>query len=211
MPPLPPVALEVIRLRAGRPGSVPAPTPTPTPAPTPRPGLMSCFSCTATGAPRSSASSLAMASRPTPAALRRAASTSPGGLPGTGRRASGATALGSGVALGLGCATSGLAVVGVAGASGAALTGGGSGSRSSTSLARRGGSSTSTVRSSTGRGIHNSTRQIRPLVTRTRRRIRLKRASSAGAMAHGSTEARNEIDAAALTFSPFVSLRTTRR
>ena len=68
----------------GRPASLPAPTPTPTPLPTPGPCLMSWFSCTATGAPRISASSSFIASRPTPAALRRAASISPGGLLGCG-------------------------------------------------------------------------------------------------------------------------------
>ena len=102
MPPEPPVRLEVISARAGRPASLPAPTPGPTPLPTPGPGLMSCFSCTATGAPRNSANWSFIASRPTPAALRRAFSISPGGLFGCGWRASGTRACLIGSCLGAG-------------------------------------------------------------------------------------------------------------
>ena len=89
MPPLPPVAFEVIRLRVGTPASLPAPTPTPVLVPTPGPCLMSVRSCTAIGAPCSSCTSSFIARRPMPATLRRAASISPGGLSGTGTRASG--------------------------------------------------------------------------------------------------------------------------
>ena len=88
MPPLPPVAFEVIIARTGTPASVPAPTPTPTLVPTPGPCLTGA-SCTAIGAPCSSCRSLFIARRPMPATLRRAASISPGGLFGTGTRASG--------------------------------------------------------------------------------------------------------------------------
>jgi len=41
IPPLPVVAFEVIRLRDGSPGPLPAPTPGPEAVPTPAPGLMS--------------------------------------------------------------------------------------------------------------------------------------------------------------------------
>ena len=84
MPPLPPVALEVIIERVGMPRPWPGPTPAPTPVPTPGPCLM-LFSCTAMGAPCISCSSSFIASKPTPAAfLRAASSTSPGGFSGTG-------------------------------------------------------------------------------------------------------------------------------
>src|SRR5215467_1764787 len=89
IPPLAPLALEVIIERDGNPGLFPAPTPGPEPVPTPGPGLISFWNCWATGAPRRSASSFRIASRPTPDALRRAASTfSPGAFAGSGLRAS---------------------------------------------------------------------------------------------------------------------------
>src|SRR4051812_13797903 len=124
MPPEPLVAFDVISARDGRPASLPAPTPTPTPVPTPGPGLTGA-SCTAIGAPCSSARSFDIASKPTPAALRRAASISPGGLFGTGTRASG-----TGTALGTVSLIACLLVVasGLARASGLTTGGGGGGS-----------------------------------------------------------------------------------
>jgi len=62
MPPLPPVALDVISERVGMPRPCPEPTPAPTPVPTPGPCLMLSLSCIARGAPCSSCSSSFIAS-----------------------------------------------------------------------------------------------------------------------------------------------------
>ena len=174
------------------------------------------LSCTATGAPRSSASWSFIASRPTPAALRRAPSISPGGLFGDRpARLGHRRALGSGLASGSGLATSGLvsvlACVSDLACSVLATGLGAGGSRcSSTSLASRGGSSTGAARSSFGRGISSSTMQTIAQSASTLRRMRLKRASSSGEIAHGSTEARNEMAAASSDGRPREALRNSR-
>ena len=88
MPPLPLVAFEVISARTGTPASLPAPTPTPTPVPTPGP----CLTGRVALRPARRAAPAGRPSSPagrSPAALRRAASISPGGLSGSGTRASG--------------------------------------------------------------------------------------------------------------------------
>ena len=176
---------------------------------------MSCLSCTATGAPRSSASWSFIASRPTPAALRRAPSISPGGLFGTGRRASGAVAAfgGSGRAgSGLFRLTSfeSLTISFFTGAGG-----GGGVSRSSSSFASRGGSSCGAARSMIGGGMKSITRHSTTAVASTRFSTRRKRASSAGTFAHGSTGMRNEtivvVATAALMSHPSCEPRTTCR
>ena len=63
-------------------------------------------------------------------------------------------------------------------------------------MASLGGNSTGAARSSCGRGISNSTMQTIALIASTVRRMRLKRASSSGEIAQGSTEVRNEMAAA---------------
>jgi hypothetical protein len=91
----------------------------------------------------------------------------------------------------------GLAAAGCSSAFFSTLAGGGGGgagcSRSSTILASCGGSSATCVRSSFGLGSARNTRHSSAHTISTRLRMRLKRASSAIAVAHGSTEARNEI------------------
>ena len=181
MPPLPPVALEVISERVGTPGPTPAPTPGPTPVPTPGPGLMSLFNCTAAGAACNSASSFFIASRPTPEARARAFSSfSPGGLFASGRRASTTDALGSGFeASGVFALASSL----ITGFSGLGSTGGG-GSRSSSSFASRGGSGSTAVRSGSRTGNHGSTSATSRQIASTCLRIRLKRSSSSAETDH---------------------------
>ncbi len=184
MPPLPPVALEVISERVGTPGPMPEPTPAPTPAPTPGPGLMSLFICTAAGGRmqlRRVRSSSPAAPRPD-ARARAFSSFSPGGLFGCGRRASTTGALGSGFGVS-GC------VAGFASSFGAGLSalgkgGGGSGSRSSSSFASRGGTASTTVRSGSRTGSHGITSATSSETSSTRRRMRLKRSSSSAETDH---------------------------
>ncbi len=199
MPPLPPVALDVIMLRSGRPCSLPAPTPTPTPVPTPAPLLMFWFSCTASGAPCSSGGwSFNAASRPTPAALLRAASrSSPGGLPGIGWRASttgrsrGTGLVGSGagsrlsVASGLGGSTFSTALGGGGGGGGAGL--------SSSNWATTGGSGADGSRSGSRSVMKRSAMPntiTKPISARNSLR---KRSSSSWARAQGSVEVLKEM------------------
>ena len=213
MPPLPLVAFEVMRARVGTPASLPAPTPTPVVVPTPGP----CFtgaSCTASGAPCSSARSSFMASRPMPAALRRAASISPGGLSGSGTRASGTGASllratragaglrggsgrccglsGSGLAAGVG---SGCGTAGLIGSAAIFTGGGGGGGGLSCSSSRRAiGSESSAgwLRSGWRTGSHGMAMKTIPHVMSTRPATRLKRCSSSAATDHGSTARRND-------------------
>ncbi len=185
IPPLPRVAFEVIKERDGSPGLLPAPTPGPEPDPTPGPGLMSFLNCAATGAPRKSASSSFIASRPTPEALRRAAaSRSPGAFAGSGLRASA-----TGGFFGSGFATSGCGLAAASG-SGFLTTAGGGASRSSSSLASRGGSSSSLLRSTFGTGSHGMIRLKRMQTSSTRLRMRRKCRSSSSETVHGSIPGR---------------------
>ena len=207
--------------RIGMPCSLPAPTPTPTPVPTPGPCLMSVRICTASGAPRSSFRSLLDASRPMPATRRRAASTSPGTLLATGLRASGTGAPLAASRLGSGRLGSGVAVFSFSdlrccagsafGATGLAA-GKGSRSRSSNSLARRGGTSCAT-RSSFGRGINVNAMQATALAATMRPRMRRNRFSSSGEYDQARNGVRNDTDAtpALMPCPPSSSPRTTRR
>ena len=182
MPPLPPVAFDVISERVGTPGPTPEPTPGPTPEPTPGPGLMSLFICTAAGAACISASSFFIASRPTPDARARAFSSfSPGGLLASGRRASTMATFGSGFGT--------LGVAGLASSFGTGLSSfgngaGGGASRSSSNLASRGGNGSTAARSGSRTGNHGITSAASRQTTRTCLRMRLKRSSSSAETDH---------------------------